>query len=59
MKPPTHIQQRTGGFVKKDAHNTQETGGLRDFRGLVRCGVGCRDILMETGSTGKVWDGEK
>jgi hypothetical protein len=40
MRPPTHIQQRNArsGF-SQNAPNPQETGGPREFRGLVRvCG---------------------
>jgi hypothetical protein len=39
--------------VREDATNPQDTGGPRKFRGLLRLGVGDRDIFVETG----VWEG--
>jgi hypothetical protein len=48
MRPSTHIEQRTdrSGSVREDGPNPQETGGLREFRGL---GVGGEKIFMEMG----------
>ena len=40
------------GSVREDAPNPQETGGSREFRGLVASGVGGGDILEETGGWG-------
>jgi hypothetical protein len=36
MRPPTHIQQKTAGFgLREGAPNPQETGGLREWGGVV------------------------
>ena len=37
MRPPTHIQQETAGLdtVSEDTPNPQETGGTREWEGLV------------------------
>jgi hypothetical protein len=35
--------------VREDAHNPQETGGSREWRGLVGWGIGGGDIFVETG----------
>ena len=40
--------------VKEDAPNPQETGGPREFRGLVGSGLVVGDILIETGGQGGV-----
>jgi hypothetical protein len=37
------------GSVRKDALNSQKTGGYRKFRGLVVCVVVGEDIHVETG----------
>jgi hypothetical protein len=54
MKPSTHIQQRTAGLssVREDMPNPQETGGSREFSGLLRWEWG-GDILIETGERGR------
>jgi hypothetical protein len=36
------------GSVREYAPNPQETGGPREFRGLVGSGLGVGDILVET-----------
>ena len=41
--------------VREDAPNPQETGGLREFRGL----GGRGGILMETGGREEAWDVEQ
>ena len=38
--------------AREDVPNPQETGGPKEFRVLVGCGVGDRDILVETGGRG-------
>jgi hypothetical protein len=35
MRPPTHIQLPGLGSVREDILDPQETGGPREFRGLV------------------------
>ena len=42
MRLLTHIQQRTvgSGLVREDAPNPQDSGGPREFMGLVAWGVG-------------------
>jgi hypothetical protein len=55
MRLPTHIQQRT---AREDAPNPQETGGPREFRGLVVV-VGVRISLWRQGSGEEVWDVEQ
>jgi hypothetical protein len=53
MRLPTHIYSRGLPDLcsfRNDAPNLQETGGPREFRGLVEWGVG--DIQMETGAWG-------
>jgi hypothetical protein len=49
------------GSVRGDAPNPKETGGSREFRGLVRWGARGGEILMEmrTGSREEVWDVEQ
>jgi hypothetical protein len=44
------------GLFREDAPNPKESGGPREFRGLVGWVLGSRGILMETGS-GEVWQG--
>jgi len=65
MRSLTHIQQRTpgSGSIRDDAPNTQETGGLRKFRGLVGsvewghpCGEGgggVWDVELSEGGPGR------
>jgi hypothetical protein len=38
---------------REDAPNLQKTGGPREFRGLVGLETGGRDILVETGGSGR------
>jgi hypothetical protein len=60
MRPPTHTQQRTAvlGSLGEDAPNPQETGGPREFRGLVESGLGGGDILLggSSGGGGMGWE---
>ena len=44
---------------RDDAPKSQETGGSREFRGQLGRGLGCVNILMETGVGEKVWDVEQ
>ena len=58
MRPPTLYSRGLPGLgsVREDAPNPQETGGPREFRGLVEWGG---DILVETEGQRGVWDMEQ
>ena len=61
MRPPTHIQKRTAGMssVREDIPNPQETGGPREFRGVVGWGLGVGTSSWRQGSREEVWDVEQ